>query len=1013
MSGRIPGLTLPQGGYSPAPQALGLNPPSASKPSSSSPPRGRDNTVLHDSKIQDGINNPLPHVDREAAYYHELETIKRKTPLLEQAGKIPVLSWVHPSSPATKGLPQATAIDLCGSNLQTPLRKTQPSASSAAGSKPDRPIAVDDDDDVSMNEVKVTPTPLPRIRPSASSGAGSKPDKPITVDDGNGTASIPIDIDGDGDVTMEDAEDDDSPDAEYERQVKRKETGTNNEVELRKWRYFQPASDRDGRHWPGPDVGDRLDVAKFRREHGQTADNTRFEKDIAAAQRDLYQGGTQDQEAILSTDSTLPTGWHIGTLRKERQASVERWKKEGERSGLEDDGLIRGLPLVEKVDFVRHQNSFGPVSLDSGNCYWTCLALLLNGDAAQWLRVKGAHLAHFARILLNPSHPKHELYSTMNKRMYSTLATGKNGHNPGLFVVNLWQILNLPLVYVPIDMAEVTADLYGLYIMSYTLRQESVTHMRAFGAYNARHVGILHVDGNHFRPIVPNDYIHWEFKFPRLTKEAAGKWVNTQKEGIYHPLRTAFAKPGLNRVLGPAIIETGYEEVSVYKAIAEEAPVPAPVARSAATSPTARQQTGTGSGSGTQKEASENLDLREQLEKVNRMVVEAERKRAKAEAKNVKLDKKYTAALEDTAEANRDFRAQVKKTEEARDEQKDAMMLEIEANNRASELQDEVDGLEAALDEANNRAAQAEDEVNRLKAALNQATPGNPDQLKAKDDKIRELEAAVEEAVEENARLTEENVTLSKQVDGGEAGQPGDPKTKAKPTGKKGPNKRPHAADDGDDGGDDEPEKKKRKTRAPPRPGFPEAPGTISPAACKECQEKKRACDLYLIPNGPPCTQCIKRGNLATKCMEEYGEWEDGHRRYAEGYIKHLASEEAKKKTAAEQKAANTGAANQPTPDDGKKVNIGPASSSDGPAIPPTPVDKAKQAKTKADAAAKATSGQKPQKIVLKQTQPAVPAPQPAPQPPAVPDPATTQQPDPKQSPPRRSTRAPQPKKST
>ena len=50
----------------------------------------------------------------------------------------------------------------------------------------------------------------------------------------------------------------------------------------------------------------------------------------------------------------------------------------------------------------------------------------------------------------------------------------------------------------------------------------------------------------HFQPMLPNEYYHWEFKYPRVTQRStSGLLLSTNKQdGLHHPWRSEFRSFG-------------------------------------------------------------------------------------------------------------------------------------------------------------------------------------------------------------------------------------------------------------------------------------------------------------------------------------------------------------------------------------------------------------------------------------------------------------------------------------
>ncbi|CAN8103088.1 unnamed protein product [Discula destructiva] len=188
--------------------------------------------------------------------------------------------------------------------------------------------------------------------------------------------------------------------------------------------------------------------------------------------------------------------------------------------------LLRGFPMMEDVVFYRAGN-FGGIA---SNCLWKAVAYQVYGDLRYDIRVKAEHLEYYSEVLRWPQHPKHELYTQMNKRFHKVAAADRHSCDT---VANLYQLMHIPCSYQPMDMFEITADLYDLFITVYQIakinksntaptydptRKRTVQNVTMRGSYNARHVFFLYLAGTaHFQPMVPNDFIASEFKQPLPT----------------------------------------------------------------------------------------------------------------------------------------------------------------------------------------------------------------------------------------------------------------------------------------------------------------------------------------------------------------------------------------------------------------------------------------------------------------------------------------------------------------
>lgn len=165
--------------------------------------------------------------------------------------------------------------------------------------------------------------------------------------------------------------------------------------------------------------------------------------------------------------------------------------------------LIRGLPLMEDVVFLRAGNYTGTRS----NCFWKAVAYQVYGDHSFDARVKAEHLEYFSEILRWPQHPKRKwgcglplfarsiisvanscrdftdaLYTEMNKTFYSVRVVDSNGVAEDI-AANIYQLMTIPCCYTPSIIFEITADLYNLFITVYDIQdvrngQQSTAHVR-------------------------------------------------------------------------------------------------------------------------------------------------------------------------------------------------------------------------------------------------------------------------------------------------------------------------------------------------------------------------------------------------------------------------------------------------------------------------------------------------------------------------------------------------------
>lgn len=186
--------------------------------------------------------------------------------------------------------------------------------------------------------------------------------------------------------------------------------------------------------------------------------------------------------------------------------------------------LLFGFPMLGDVVLYRAMNYGGARSA----CFFKALAYLVYGDQSLYQRVQAEHLQHYSDVLEWEDHPRHQLYTVMNQKFYATTISTDNTSSPLSSEVdtlaNFFQLLSIPQAWMPLDMLDVTADLYNLFIVVYTINESStrthplVTEVNVKGSYNARHVFLL-FNGFHYQPMVPNEFLASEFTFPRVTYE--------------------------------------------------------------------------------------------------------------------------------------------------------------------------------------------------------------------------------------------------------------------------------------------------------------------------------------------------------------------------------------------------------------------------------------------------------------------------------------------------------------
>ncbi|KAM3084146.1 hypothetical protein ACMFMF_001503 [Clarireedia jacksonii] len=127
----------------------------------------------------------------------------------------------------------------------------------------------------------------------------------------------------------------------------------------------------------------------------------------------------------------------------------------------------------------------------NGNCFFNTISLLLYGTTRYWNHVKGAHYWFFREVLLDEDHPRHAMYTYLNGMQHG-------GDNK-----NLWEALSIPEAWQSGDLFQVTADIYGLFIVTYEITRFSEPVVNIYGDYNSRHVFCHIVGGNHWQPLWP------------------------------------------------------------------------------------------------------------------------------------------------------------------------------------------------------------------------------------------------------------------------------------------------------------------------------------------------------------------------------------------------------------------------------------------------------------------------------------------------------------------------------
>ncbi|KAK3486575.1 uncharacterized protein B0T23DRAFT_324213 [Neurospora hispaniola] len=247
--------------------------------------------------------------------------------------------------------------------------------------------------------------------------------------------------------------------------------------------------------------------------------------------------------------------------------------------------------MVEKVVFVMHPNQWHSEDrdgkhLEDGHCYWTSVALLIYGSASFWLLVKAEHLWYLESILNNPHHPRHNFYKSMMETKFNTKAEGiqyQGTDIQGDF--NLWEALHIPGLWVNHDPCYLTADLYKVFLVLYKYNSNmdvqfinKVYDMKTFGAYNSRHVFLCYAHGNHYRPMLPNDYLSYEFRLPRPTLAATKMYKlqtaehNRPVDGLSHHWRAPLNSIPSSLLLPRGPHQDSVTESHIYRVVGYDPP---------------------------------------------------------------------------------------------------------------------------------------------------------------------------------------------------------------------------------------------------------------------------------------------------------------------------------------------------------------------------------------------------------------------------------------------------------
>ena len=221
------------------------------------------------------------------------------------------------------------------------------------------------------------------------------------------------------------------------------------------------------------------------------------------------------------------------------------------------------------------------------------VATLLYGSKQYWHTVKAHHLEYVRKVLSNRKHPRYILYSKINANLSTNRYDGASG-------LNLWMRLCTPYEWQDSEILQVTADLYDVLIVQYTMKSSvsaKVEGVKVRGNYNSTHWLIRFVDNNHFQPLMPAGEQLSEFSFPPITREntkgkvSIPKTIPQRGTDLNHPWRSPISRQDIPEQLLPrqafremsildfaliagfntkdSILDSKYLQVAYHRALAE------------------------------------------------------------------------------------------------------------------------------------------------------------------------------------------------------------------------------------------------------------------------------------------------------------------------------------------------------------------------------------------------------------------------------------------------------------
>lgn len=289
-------------------------------------------------------------------------------------------------------------------------------------------------------------------------------------------------------------------------------------------------------HCPSPEFGHRLILGSFLYES-----KNKIPGNVEQAIEQSLWSAT-GQKATMDEDTSIAKEW-CPARKTMNGDSIS--KESGLTSKSDSYYLMKGFPLVENVEFLVNKN----IATPSGDCYWRTISFCLYGSPDHWDRVKADHIHYLHHVLSHKHHDRHELYMELNEKFFNTSSSNSKGQVLREFTANMYQSLHMAHTWTPATIEQVTADLYNVCLIVFTRDPNTnyISETAVRGSYNARHIFLQFVDGNHFQPMVPNEFKPSEFRYPRVTVDKTATYGNapkatSTKTTLEHPWRNDFTR---------------------------------------------------------------------------------------------------------------------------------------------------------------------------------------------------------------------------------------------------------------------------------------------------------------------------------------------------------------------------------------------------------------------------------------------------------------------------------------